>query len=564
MLEEHITLRVKRIGITAFVVLAGALFLYFLMFRSDVVGKGISDFFAVLSPIIYGFVFAYVLNPPMHVLENLTLKIYAKRKKIPGRRALKVIRLSCSILALLIMLLIVYALFALLLPEVINSIQSIVANVPVYSTKIQNWYNSFVNEYALNESSKEMFSTVLVTAQDWVSDQFMPQFNGLISRVTSSVVDILVFFKNVLLGLIVSIYVMVSQDSILARTRRIIYAIFNVATANQILKNLRFVDEKFGGFLIGKIIDSAIIGVICYIGAIIMNLPYALLIAVVVGVTNIIPFFGPFIGAIPSAILIWCVDPMDALYFVIFVLVLQQFDGNLLGPKILGNSVGVSSFMVLVAILIGGGLFGFFGMIVGVPLCAILTSILQTYILRRIANKDLPGEIEAYHHMEKLDPWKRQIIQSQPDMNNASLYTKISQRSKDIADFCIKLENNPWDRTAEEVERERVQYKAEWSADREYCTKYANKNDHYDVKIGEFSAQKTTDSMTNTNEPENEESIRNSENNPVPEQEQQPHDEDSEMIEQDSQTTEQTSEKEGMNDSEQNSDDPDEVPPENH
>ena len=491
MSEESISRRIKRIGLAAFVVLAAALGVYFLLFRYEVAVRGVAHLFAILSPIIYGFVIAYVLNTPMLVLENLILKIYAKRRRVPGKKALSVIRLFCSIFSLLFLLLIVYALFALLLPELIRSIQSIVANVPTYSTNIQNWYASLVDRYALDASTKEFLSSTLARGQNWISGQFSPQFNGLISKVTSSVVDILVFLKNILLGLIVSVYVMVSQDSILARTRRMFYAFFNVATANRILKNLRFVDEKFGGFLIGKIIDSAIIGVICYIGAMILNLPYALLISVVVGVTNIIPFFGPFIGAIPSAILIWCVAPMQALYFIIFVLILQQFDGNLLGPKILGNSVGVSSFMVLVAILIGGGLFGFIGMIIGVPLCAILTSVIQAYILQRIANKDLPGEIEAYHQIEKLDPWTRKVIRLRPAPRTASLYSRMNSRSEDIAAFSY-LEANPWDRTAADVERDRIQFKTEWEADREYCTHYANKKDHYAIQQGVFDVGLTS------------------------------------------------------------------------
>ncbi|MBQ9242034.1 MAG: AI-2E family transporter [Proteobacteria bacterium] len=489
--------KIRHIGLMAFAVLAAALLLYFLLFRSEIAAAGIAKFFAILRPILYGFVIAYILNPPMHVIENLILKIYAKARKTPGNKALSVIRLSSALSAVLLMMLVVYALFALLLPELIASIQSIIANVPTYMTNIQNWYNSLVQKYALNESTKDIFSSLLTTAQDWISGQFSPRFNGLISKITNSIVDILVFFKNILLGLIVSVYVMVSQDSILARSRRIIYALFNVATSNQILKNLRFVDEKFGGFLIGKIIDSAIIGIICYIGAKIMGLPYALLISVVVGVTNIIPFFGPFIGAIPSAILIWCVAPIQALYFIIFILVLQQFDGNLLGPKILGNSVGVSSFMVLVAILIGGGFFGFMGMIIGVPLCAILTSIAQTYILQRIANKDLPGDIESYHDMEKIDPWKREIIKRQTVQKNPSLYSRISQRSEDIAKFKRQLEDNPWDKTAETVEQERVLYQAEWEADHLYCTQFANKHDNYTVQYSEYPDW-VRDSLSNT------------------------------------------------------------------
>ncbi|MBQ9393930.1 MAG: AI-2E family transporter, partial [Proteobacteria bacterium] len=168
-MEEHLQGKMKRIAVWAFTVIAGALLLYFLLFRYDVVKTGVSQLFAVLKPIIYGFVIAYILNPPMHVIENLILKVYARRKKKPGKRALTVTRLTSAILALLFMLLIVYALFALLLPELIKSIQNILANVPTYSAKIQSWYNSFVQEHGFNESTKEFMANTLGTAQDWIS-----------------------------------------------------------------------------------------------------------------------------------------------------------------------------------------------------------------------------------------------------------------------------------------------------------------------------------------------------------------------------------------------------------
>ena len=494
MKEVPNALKHKRIAMMAFAVLAAALFVYFLLFRFDVVSNGITSFFSILAPIIYGFILAYVLNPPMRLMENCTLKLWAWRKKTPTTKTLTALRVTCSIFSVLLLLLIVSILIMLLLPQIVESIQALAQSLPAYFAKIQTWYNDFINTYALDDNIKAILASAIATLQDWLSGLLSTMLNSVAGKVTNSVVDIFGFFKNIMLGLIVAIYVMVAQDSIMARAKRICYAFCNVATANQILKNCRFVDEKFGGFLIGKIIDSAIIGVLCYFGlllidALFIDIQYIELIAVIIGVTNVIPFFGPFIGAIPCGFLLLCADPISAIWFMGFIFLLQQFDGNLLGPKILGNSVGVSSFMVLVAILIGGGFFGFPGMIIGVPLCAILTSVIQAHVLQRIANKDLPGDIAAYQNMEKLDPWTRKVIPSKIDTENSSFYTRISQRSADIANFYVKLTNNPWDRTAEDVEQQRVQFKAEWEADNEYCKKYANKRDEFKVKGGPFTQE---------------------------------------------------------------------------
>ncbi len=162
-------------------------------------------------------------------------------------------------------------------------------------------------------------------------------------------------------------------------------------------------NEIFGGFIIGKIIDSAIIGVLCFFGLSILDMPYVMLVSVIVGVTNVIPFFGPYIGAVPSAILILLSDPMKGLYFIIFILVLQQFDGNILGPKILGNSTGLSAFWVIVAILLGGGLFGFVGMVMGVPTFAVLYYIAEMILDNRLKRKSLPIDTGYYSKMSYVD-----------------------------------------------------------------------------------------------------------------------------------------------------------------
>jgi len=478
-MEDKLIKKSKRIAIMAFAVIAACVLLYFLLFRFETVSGWISSLFNVLSPIIFGFVIAYILNPGMCLIENQCLKIYAKRQKTPTKRAMGFIRFGSALSMLIMLILLCYALFALVIPELITSIQSIIGEVPRYSTNLQNWYSELVEKYAIDESSKGFMNDMLANVQKWIAEQFSPQFNGVLARVTSSVLGGLIVFKNVILGLFVSIYVLVSKDSILARGKRILYAFFNAATANKVLKDIHFIDEKFGGFLIGKLIDSAIIGLITYIVLSIMGMPYTLLVSVVIGVTNIIPFFGPFIGAIPSAILIACVSPMQALYFVIFIFILQQFDGNILGPKILGNSVGISSFMVLVAILLGGGLFGFVGMIIGVPLCAILISIFQSVILQRLARKNLPGDIESYNHIDHFDPVTRTIVKEPSTAASTSFYRYIQERSESTKAFYTPLEENAWDRTLEEVERNRLQFKQSWEADKKYTDALAARTEEH-------------------------------------------------------------------------------------
>ena len=460
----------KKYGPFAFAIIAAGILLYFILFRGEVLGAVFAKIGAVLAPIIYGFVFAYALNPQMRLIEKGILTLLKKRKKLPSRKGLIAVRIISTILAVLILLVIIYSLIALMIPEILKSIENIRNNLSVYAENIEKWIASFGGGET-DVSFKETIDNAVAAIQKWTGEKLSPEMDQILQKVTSSILDILVFFKNIFIGLIVSVYVLITQETILARFRRATYAVFNVAVANRFLKNLRFIDEKFGGFLIGKFIDSLIIGVICYIGVRILQMPYALLIAVVIGITNIIPFFGPFIGAIPCAFLIFCVDPIKALYFIIFIFALQQFDGNFLGPKILGNSVGVSSFMVLVAILIGSGFFGIIGMIIGVPICAVLTALIQTYVLRQIGKKNLPGKLDEYRKMDHVDPWTRSVVRYEDETEGASVYHRLKSRSKDLEGMEITTKENPWDLTDEDVETDRLLFQTELEADREYCKK---------------------------------------------------------------------------------------------
>ena len=232
--------------------------------------------------------------------------------------------------------------------------------------------------------------------QNWIKQDLLTKVNEVMSNLTVGIINFVSEILNFLIGLIVSVYILFSKETFSAQSKKIVYAVFRTDHANMILHLTKKSNEIFGGFIIGKIIDSMIIGVLCFFGLTILKIPYILLISVIVGVTNVIPFFGPFLGAIPSFFLILLVDPIQSLYFLLFVLALQQLDGNVIGPKILGESTGLSSLWVIIAILVGGSFFGVAGMFFGVPVCACLYSLVAFLVDRRLAEKDLPVETEHY------------------------------------------------------------------------------------------------------------------------------------------------------------------------
>ncbi len=243
--------------------------------------------------------------------------------------------------------------------------------------------------------------------QNWFRTDFMTDINQIMTNLTEGILGFLNEIFDFLVGIIVSIYVMYGRETFARQAKKIVYALFPPKKANLVLHLGNKTNEIFGGFIIGKIIDSIIIGILCFIILSIIKMPYTLLVSVIVGVTNVIPFFGPFIGAIPCSVLILLNDPMKGLYFIIFVFLLQQFDGNILGPKILGDTTGLSSFWVITAILFGGGLFGFAGMLLGVPTFAVIYYILQLVIESRLEQKNLPTNSRHYHQMSYVDEYGR-------------------------------------------------------------------------------------------------------------------------------------------------------------
>ena len=470
-----------RIGLTAFLVVAASLLFYFILFRTSSLRTGFSAFMAIINPILYGFVIAYVLNPQMQLIENIIIWFISKTRWHPGKKARHAIRIIATVLAVVVAVLIVYGLFSILIPGLVESVRNIIRNFQGYVRNITNWVDQTFHNQEFDSQTNQLITTVADKIENWFDTSLMPKIDSLMEAIPGQVVGLFSFVKNIFLGLIVSMYVLISKDSIKARFFRILYSLFGIANGNRFVRDLRFIDEKFGGFLIGKLIDSAIIGVIAYIALVIMKMPYPMLIAVVIGVTNIIPFFGPFIGAIPSAVLIFAVDPLKALIFLIFIVILQQVDGNLIGPKILGNSVGISSFMVLVSILIFGGLFGVTGMIIGVPLTAIVITLIQNRLIRRLMKKEIPTDLENYRNIEEIDPTSRTSLPRRRGGEKRSLYSRIKARSKRSLSYDYPLEASPWDRSEEMVRQEDEAYRrskdAENSSLNEMSEKTSGKTD---------------------------------------------------------------------------------------
>ena len=412
-------------GITAFCVIAASMLFYFSLFHMTSLKQLLKTIYQICSPLIFGAVIAYLLNTLVRFLEEKLVFRFCKWRKIKITvKTKKVVRALCVFFSVIIAILGIYALMAMLIPQLFHSVINIVEHFPRYVDTIQSWIaNNLGDNPDLRRFSNEFFETAENHAQTWINSELLPGINALLRNFSSGVFEILNFLKNVLIGLVISIYLLYGKENFIARGKQFMYSMFRAESVNNIIRDLQFVNNMFGNYLIGAVVDSLIIGVLCYAGMSIFQMPYAVLISVIVGVTNIIPFFGPYLGAVPATFLILLINPIQALYFALFILVLQQFDGNILKPRIFGNSTGLSSFLVITAIIIGGGLFGIFGMFVGVPVCAIICTIVRNRILRKLAQKKLPEELEYYQDIDHLDAKTlKPVLQNGDNLNKKTAF----------------------------------------------------------------------------------------------------------------------------------------------
>lgn len=397
-----------RLGLTAFLVVAASICFYYLMFHSSNIKAGFHTINNILMPVVFGLVTAYLLTPVLNFAEYRVLIPLCDKMKIKKTQKRASIIRGISILATaFLFFFLIYGLIAMLLSQIVPSIQSIVSNFDTYLSNFTKWLNdllannSEIKDYALKTVDK--YSVELET---WLNDSLLSKSSELIKTVSLSVIGILKVIWNFIIGFVISIYVLASKEKFAGQAKKITYAVFQKDTANTVINNFRFTHKTFIGFISGKILDSIIIGLLCFIGTTLMNMPYAVLISVIIGITNVIPFFGPYLGAIPTTILIFVVDPghpLNCVYYVLFILALQQFDGNVLGPKILGNSTGLTGFWVIFSITFFGGLFGVLGMIVGVPIFAVMYAAIKSLVNTSLERKEMPQDTERYMNVGSVD-----------------------------------------------------------------------------------------------------------------------------------------------------------------
>lgn len=398
------------IGTTAVLVVLVCIIIFFLILRFGELVSGLRALGQILQAVLIGAVLSYVLNPVMVFFERHLQKAFRKRR-VDEKRIRKLSRSIATAGAVLVFLGIIAALLCMIIPQLIISVEHLASTLPGQMQNLMDRMQAFSKgDTPLAALVRDLITNGTTYLQNWIQNAFLNQAQDLMSYITSGVVGAVKTIFNFIVGIIISIYILMKKEVFISQLKKMIYAVFPPRGGNRIMEVLRKSDDILGGFLIGEIIDAMIIGLLCFGVLYIGRFPYALLVSVIVGVTNIIPFFGPFLGAIPGALLICLESPLHALYFLIIILIIQQLDGNVIKPKVLGDSTGLSPFWVIFAILLFGGIFGFLGMLFGVPVFAIIY-----YLVKRIAEhflrkRKLPEKTKDYLDFDHMDVESRKPV----------------------------------------------------------------------------------------------------------------------------------------------------------
>jgi predicted PurR-regulated permease PerM len=394
LFEKHRENIYFRWGLTAFVVIASCIVLAQFVSRLTAVVDGIKSLAGTLAPALYGLGIAYLLDPIVGRVEKfLTPKL---EKQFP-ERAETMARSLGILTALALLLLVCWALISLVLPQLLDSLNTIIGNLPAYYNTLSAWVTDLISDnIQMADFTEEVMNKVFNYLTDWLTTTLLPKVNTMVLTFTSSVVAMAKALLNLIIGLIISIYLLLGKKKFLSQGKKLCYAVLGTKRAGYVCNVCTFANQAFGGFIGGKIIDSIIIGFLCFLGLSVLKMPYTLLISIIVGVTNVIPFFGPYIGAIPSALLLLVIDPMNCLTFIIFIAILQQIDGNVIGPMILGDATGLSGFWVVISILVFGNFFGLIGMVMGVPTFAVVYKIITEVTNRLLRNRGLSTATSDY------------------------------------------------------------------------------------------------------------------------------------------------------------------------
>ena len=392
-------------GVTAFCVVVASIAFFWVLNTWNGFRRILRLIVSALMPVIYGFCIAYLLNKVLNIFETrVFLKLTPKLFKKSPVKAKKAARIFSIIVTLLVFLGLIFGLLAIVLPELYSSVVKIVSNSENYLNIAREWLESSFDGQDWEQVAVKWLNTISDKIVGWLENNVLSQLGTILTSITGGVISVVGTIIDLFIGVVISVYVMYNKETFAAQAKKAVYSVFNVKTSNVIMGELDFINDAFGNYIVGTVIDSLIVGVINYVFMTIMGMPYAVLVSIIVGITNLIPVFGPFIGAIPSTLLILLENPTKALIFVIFTLVLQQIDGQILKPKIHSSRTGLSGFWIMFAILFFGGLFGILGMVIGVPVTTILYNLFRRLNNRRLRRKALPEGTDFYRGLEYVDP----------------------------------------------------------------------------------------------------------------------------------------------------------------
>lgn len=398
--------KIVQLGITAFCVIAGCILFGFVLFHVRYVLDFLHMLTHILMPLIYGLVLAYIMHPLVNLFER---KVFNKLTKDTVRRNLSIFCTFVIIVGVLV------TLISFIIPQLLLSIQSVIINAPAYLNDLGDWIkNTFTNSDVESSllNNYELISNYLTTA---LNNVVLPMADSALSKLSSGIIGFLSFIFNFAIGLVFAVYILANTRTFSAGIRKNLYSIFNVDKVNGFIDEVNHINHVFGQFMIGKICDSGTIGLITLLFLLIFKYPYPLLIAVIICLTDLIPYFGPYIGSIPSVLLILLVDPVKAVTFILFMVILQQIDANFITPRIQKQATGLPSFWVLFAITLFGGLFGIVGLLIGVPCFTIIYELFNEFTDNRLKKKNLPTETEYY---AKVDVVNEKVIKAKLNKKN--------------------------------------------------------------------------------------------------------------------------------------------------
>lgn len=395
MFEKYKNNKFFQVGLITFIVITASLLIGFLLFNFSKILLILGKILKILSPFFLGLVFAYCLNPLVKFIKKHLVKRVFKKKSNKFINNISLLITFLVFIALLILLVII------IIPQFLLSIEKLAVYLPKYLDNLKEFLINKLSSKEIRNTIMDNYDKISNVINNTINTSVIPQIDNWLVLLSTGLVGALKTILNIILGFVIAAYFLLDKDNFIYGTKKIIYALFSEKTSKRIMKSGKEVNEIFNSFFIGKLLDSLIIGIITFLFLLIFNFPYPLLIGVIVGITNIIPYFGPWFGGIPSALLILVVNPTKGLIFIIFIIILQQIDGNILGPKLCGSKIGIKSFWVFSAILIFGSIFGVVGMLIGVPIFTIIYRYLNNLINERLKSKKLPIDNESYKDIEK-------------------------------------------------------------------------------------------------------------------------------------------------------------------